>query len=217
MKNETELLFEEEINYSDEDYEYLEEQIFNYKSSKYRKKKNKKEKSTRRYISSFKLKQKERREERISFHFQTKDNRCDTILLNTTQQIENDELNITIRNSFNEFYQDLNNGYFNECRIPIDTLKDIFSRDINSNDYETLLLLDEDNVKNTLTSNKLLNFKERRIMERECDLICSICLEEFKWNEMIRILPCNHEFHSECIDYWLLEKSNKCPLDSIEF
>ncbi|KAJ3321223.1 hypothetical protein HDU76_000126, partial [Blyttiomyces sp. JEL0837] len=33
---------------------------------------------------------------------------------------------------------------------------------------------------------------------------CFICLSTFTSNEKIRILPCNHKFHQQCIDPWLL-------------
>ncbi|GMY25696.1 RING-H2 finger protein ATL74-like [Fagus crenata] len=40
---------------------------------------------------------------------------------------------------------------------------------------------------------------------------CPICLGEFEDGEKVRILPkCNHGFHVECIDTWLLSHSS-CP------
>ncbi|KAK2444798.1 RING-H2 finger protein ATL78 [Trifolium repens] len=40
---------------------------------------------------------------------------------------------------------------------------------------------------------------------------CPICLGEFIDGEKIRVLPkCNHGFHVECIDTWLLSHSS-CP------
>ncbi|KAF9169396.1 hypothetical protein BGX21_010468 [Mortierella sp. AD011] len=41
---------------------------------------------------------------------------------------------------------------------------------------------------------------------------CAVCLDEFSDGEEIRILPCHHEFHCECIDPWLTRKSSTCPL-----
>lgn len=41
---------------------------------------------------------------------------------------------------------------------------------------------------------------------------CSVCLENFKNGETCKMLPkCNHSFHSECIDSWLL-KTAACPI-----
>lgn len=41
---------------------------------------------------------------------------------------------------------------------------------------------------------------------------CPICLAEFVEGEKVRVLPnCNHGFHLECIDAWLVSHSS-CPL-----
>lgn len=41
---------------------------------------------------------------------------------------------------------------------------------------------------------------------------CAVCLENFKKGDNCRLLPnCNHFFHSQCIDSWLL-KTPICPI-----
>ena len=40
---------------------------------------------------------------------------------------------------------------------------------------------------------------------------CSICMVEYEEGEEIRVLPCTHEFHVECVDRWLTMKRT-CPL-----
>lgn len=39
---------------------------------------------------------------------------------------------------------------------------------------------------------------------------CSICIDEFKGEQDLRRLPCNHRFHKNCIDEWL-KISSLCP------
>eukprot|EP01134_Creolimax_fragrantissima_P003935 CFRG3935T1 len=41
---------------------------------------------------------------------------------------------------------------------------------------------------------------------------CTICLEEFTVDEELRVLPCNHEFHAECVDRWLTSRRRTCPI-----
>jgi hypothetical protein len=41
---------------------------------------------------------------------------------------------------------------------------------------------------------------------------CSICTEDFEKGQDLRVLPCDHKFHSECVDPWLLNVSGTCPL-----
>ncbi|RSL49124.1 hypothetical protein CEP51_015543 [Fusarium floridanum] len=41
---------------------------------------------------------------------------------------------------------------------------------------------------------------------------CSICTEDFKVGEDVRVLPCQHQFHPACIDPWLINVSGTCPL-----
>ena len=43
-------------------------------------------------------------------------------------------------------------------------------------------------------------------------LACSVCTEDFVKGDDIRVLPCGHKYHPECIDPWLLNVSGTCPL-----
>ncbi|KAG5840296.1 RING finger protein 215 [Anguilla anguilla] len=40
---------------------------------------------------------------------------------------------------------------------------------------------------------------------------CAVCLEQFFNNQCLRVLPCLHEFHRDCVDPWLLLQQT-CPL-----
>lgn len=41
---------------------------------------------------------------------------------------------------------------------------------------------------------------------------CPICTDDFVIGQDLRVLPCNHQFHPECIDPWLVNVSGTCPL-----
>lgn len=45
----------------------------------------------------------------------------------------------------------------------------------------------------------------------EDELTCSICLEQVNRGELIRSLPCLHQFHANCIDPWLRQQGT-CPV-----
>nr|XP_015815741.2 RING finger protein 215 isoform X2 [Nothobranchius furzeri] len=40
---------------------------------------------------------------------------------------------------------------------------------------------------------------------------CAVCLEPFSNNQCLRVLPCLHEYHRDCVDPWLLLQ-HTCPL-----
>ena len=73
---------------------------------------------------------------------------------------------------------------------------------------------------NYLFDNNINNFNSDSIPDsiledlselNEENKMCSICLEEYKNNDIIKKLPCNHIFHSECLKIWLSNKTT-CPI-----
>ncbi|KAJ8438459.1 hypothetical protein Cgig2_027139 [Carnegiea gigantea] len=45
----------------------------------------------------------------------------------------------------------------------------------------------------------------------EDELTCSVCLEQVNAGELIRSLPCLHQYHASCIDPWLRQQGT-CPV-----
>lgn len=43
-------------------------------------------------------------------------------------------------------------------------------------------------------------------------LRCPVCMEDFESGQELRVLPCHHSFHPDCIDPWLLNVAGSCPL-----
>jgi len=44
-----------------------------------------------------------------------------------------------------------------------------------------------------------------------CESSCAVCLSDFESMDTLRRLPCNHSFHSGCVDKWL-QQNKVCPL-----
>ncbi|GCB62891.1 E3 ubiquitin-protein ligase RNF149-like [Scyliorhinus torazame] len=54
--------------------------------------------------------------------------------------------------------------------------------------------------------------------DREVDLDidgCAVCIEVYRYRDVVRILPCKHVFHRICIDPWLLEHRT-CPMCKLD-
>ncbi|XP_054635469.1 RING finger protein 150a isoform X2 [Dunckerocampus dactyliophorus] len=48
--------------------------------------------------------------------------------------------------------------------------------------------------------------------ETDCDFdSCAVCIEAYKPNDVVRVLPCRHVFHKHCVDPWLHDHQT-CPM-----
>lgn len=48
----------------------------------------------------------------------------------------------------------------------------------------------------------------------ESGVSCVVCLVSYESGDKLRILPCGHRFHCDCVDKWLTKQSRTCPLCS---
>jgi len=55
-------------------------------------------------------------------------------------------------------------------------------------------------------------YQMRRRKTRLTNSSCPICLENFEEQIKIKLLPCEHGFHSECIGPWIADHSDSCPI-----
>jgi len=46
----------------------------------------------------------------------------------------------------------------------------------------------------------------------EGDKICTVCQCDFEERDIVKILPCEHSFHEDCIKRWLMTEKNECPM-----
>jgi len=52
---------------------------------------------------------------------------------------------------------------------------------------------------------------DKNILEKNSDY-CTICQENYEDSKTVKILNCTHFFHCSCIEPWLLNCSNLCPI-----
>ena len=85
--------------------------------------------------------------------------------------------------------------------------------------YEQLLQLEDNmgNVNKGLNKNQIdklpdVKYDKNKYSE---NYQCIICMEEFENNENVKLLPCDHIFHKNCIKQWLL-KQKTCPFCKAE-
>ena len=53
--------------------------------------------------------------------------------------------------------------------------------------------------------------QSKNFVEDEEEEQCPICFDPYCDNDQLRVLPCMHRFHVECVDVWLV-KNKSCPL-----
>jgi hypothetical protein len=77
-----------------------------------------------------------------------------------------------------------------------------------SNNFINTFNQSSDNLENIIskTSEFTINNNNNIINKK-----CSICLNTYLLDQKVRILPCMHYYHSNCIDIWFKD-SSKCPI-----
>ncbi|KAK2838055.1 hypothetical protein Q5P01_015267 [Channa striata] len=75
--------------------------------------------------------------------------------------------------------------------------------------HDDLELLPKQDILKRMSSLKTKTYRQPKPW---CDPDnCAVCLEPFNNNQCLRVLPCLHEYHRDCVDPWLLVQ-HTCPL-----
>lgn len=124
-------------------------------------------------------------------------------------------------NILNIFTQNINNIPNNSFHITFDTNRVNFPLLLNTN----LNLLSpmfnftiEPHAPTTVNENvlnqntKIIQYKDLEDTLKSKYNTCFICLADFESEDTIRKIVCEHIFHKDCIDPWLLKESYKCPV-----
>ena len=78
-----------------------------------------------------------------------------------------------------------------------------------------LLRLDERVQRKTIDTNILNKLPTINVNETHLNEQCTICMEIYIIGQELKLLPCKHIFHLNCIDTYLKEFSVQCPLDNL--
>ncbi|KAL6612001.1 hypothetical protein LY90DRAFT_70848 [Neocallimastix californiae] len=100
-----------------------------------------------------------------------------------------------------------------ESTLPEGLIQNLQNRELNEEDYNTLLLLDQKVIQGSIPLHVINSFPTKKIKYIDKNKItCVICNSVVQVNEIIRKLPCKHNFHQNCIDKWLLHTRSTCPI-----
>lgn len=93
----------------------------------------------------------------------------------------------------------------------LDDENDIFVNNIyNFIDFFVARYLNINDDKNVKFNENFLSIEEIRVKKNMCEKMCSICIDNLKVNQKVKLLPCNHIFHKNCLFKWA-KKSSTCP------
>jgi hypothetical protein len=108
-----------------------------------------------------------------------------------------------INNGSNVFTVFDNNSSITYNRIMMTIANELYSELINVPNQENVICTLNEEEKNKL--NKV-------ILENNLDKCCSVCMDDLVKDNEVIILPCNHIFHTNCIEEWLSKYNYNCPV-----
>jgi hypothetical protein len=119
----------------------------------------------------------------------------DSLITNDNNNENEKSKNINNNNNIDDINNIINNQIQNNNNI------------ISNEEYN----LNQDKIIDLMKKN--FNFIDFGSIKEKLDNKCSICIEEFVASDKVVITPCNHIFHKNCINNWLIKNNNeiKCP------
>ena len=117
--------------------------------------------------------------------------------------------------------QNLNHA-LHRTNVPTDIASDLANvlinlqhRELTPEDYDLLLRLDERVAPKTISVDTLSTMKTDIVTEESAGDLCAVCMDPYEVGQNRKFLPCDHVFHTKCIDMWLENSSQNCPIDGL--
>ena len=90
-------------------------------------------------------------------------------------------------------------------------IKELCPDSNNQATMEQIFNANSNNKESNGIKDKIMNIPQIYFKKDEYENFqCSICIDEFKDNELLKQLKCGHIFHKECLSQWFLNMNN-CP------
>lgn len=133
--------------------------------------------------------------------------------------VENEHYESRNFSHLDEFYNHMfsldNNGFYE--RSIFDIYSNIFNNLFDASQMNNVPLTATDDA---LKNIPIIEYSKLKDDEKDKYKTCIICFDDFDNDSKLRILPCLHGFHIDCIDKWLKEYNYKCPVcrsDKIDY
>ena len=97
----------------------------------------------------------------------------------------------------------------------VNVLINLQHRELTPEDYDLLLRLDESVAPKTISKDVLSSLKTDTVTSESVGELCAVCMDPYEIGQNRKYLPCNHVFHTKCIDMWLENSSQNCPIDNL--
>ena len=97
----------------------------------------------------------------------------------------------------------------------VNVLINLQHRELTPEDYDLLLRLDESVAPKTISRDVLSSLKTDTVTSESAGELCAVCMDPYDIGQSRKFLPCNHVFHTKCIDMWLENSSQNCPIDNL--
>jgi hypothetical protein len=134
---------------------------------------------------------------------------------NVDDENVNDENIINIIETYNNIINNTQtSNYESELVYPIVSLSNEIEQTYINNNLTSFL---DNNVKVVIDKNKIKKIRNKQYKFlsdniKQMNKCCSICLDDYEPIHKVKVLPCNHAYHTTCITKWLTEQNYKCPI-----